>query len=255
MDAITQWMANDSPYTAGVSIYATLPQHNKILLRNFQKKETILLHEKLKYELQKYLNEVVSIPKATKAIPLPKVGNVVQSKVTEATFVQHIELASLTEAKKQAIYFHELPKELRPILLEANSLFREICLLKVQLNELPAHAEKSALDIQITISKKQKENASCWKKIDYWKEHKIAPRIEVCEFSKLSPAELLRKEQYLFAAISKLNKRLVDNRAQLLTTTSLRDSNRISRAIERQEGNLIVKNDELLTIKRLIHGN
>lgn len=255
MDAITQWMANGSPYKEGVSIYATLPQHNKMLLRNFQKKESVLLHEKLKYELQKCLNEVVRVPKVAKIIPMPIRSNPALVKVPETTFIQHIELESLTAAKKQAIYFHELPEDLRAILLQANALFREMCLLKVQLNDLPEHAEKKALEIQLEIDKKQKENANCWKKIDYWQRHKISPKLEVSEFSKLSPAELLRKEQYLYAAISKLNKRLVDNRAQLLTTSSLRDSNLISRAIERQEGNLIVKNDELLTIKRLIHGD
>jgi hypothetical protein len=197
----------------------------------------------------------LTVSKAAKAVSVSPKTTDAPIKVPQATYVQQIELSVLTEAKKQAIYFHELPEELRPVLLQANTLFKEMCFLKVELNDLPQHAEKKSLEIQLKIDKNQKENANCWKKIDYWQTHKISPKIEVSEFSKLSPAELLRKEQYLFASISKLNKRLVDNRAQLLTTTSLKDHNRISRAIERQEGNLIVKNDELLTIKRLIHGN
>jgi hypothetical protein len=255
MDAITQWIANGTPYEEGIRIYANLPSHNKILLRNFQKKQSEVLSEKLKYELEKYLNEITYIPKKQNTVILPPKITAPEVIVPKATFVQHIELSTLTSAKKQAIYFHELPEELRPVLLQANALFKEMCFLKVELNELPEHAEKKAIEIQLQIDKNQKENANCWTKIDYWQTHKISPKMEVSEFSKLSPAELLRKEQYLFASISKLNKRLVDNRAQLLTTTSLKEHNRISRAIEKQEGNLIVKNDELLTIKRLIHGN
>jgi hypothetical protein len=72
--------------------------------------------------------------------------------------------------------------------------------------------------------------------------------------AKLAPAELLRKEQYLFAAISKLNKRLQLNREASQSVTLLKESNRISNAIRKQENNLIIKNDELQKIKALIHG-
>jgi hypothetical protein len=96
---------------------------------------------------------------------------------------------------------------------------------------------------------------ACWAKIDYWQAHKIAPKMVVSIFSSLSPAELLRKEQYLYADISKLNKRLVENRKELKSTTFIAENNKVARAIAKQEANLIAKNDELIIIKRLINGN
>jgi hypothetical protein len=243
MNAIEQWIKNKMPYAEGVILYETLPSHNKVLLKNFKKKQSALLHEKLKYELKKYLVPVVVIKNATPEVePKPK------------DIVQYIEHVVVQEKTKQALYFHELPEELRPVLLEANMLFKEICLLKVQLNDLPAHAEIKALEIITAIASKRKQNANCWKKLDYWQEHKTAPKEVVSSFENVSPAQLLRKEQYHYAAISKLETRLKANRVKIKSVTNVSEHNKLQRAIAKQESNLIVKNDELLMIKKLING-
>jgi hypothetical protein len=251
MNAIETWFKNSTPYDEGVLIFETIPGHNKVLLKNFKRKKSIQLHEKLKYELRKFLKEINAPAKKE----VQKIGQIFKDQnFSKVSVVQYIEQSNLEVQQKQAIYFHELPTELRPFLLEANTLFKEMCFLKVQLNEIPAHAEEKALEIQIAINAKQKANANSWKKIDYWQKHKVAPTEKPSEFLKLAPAELLRKEQYLFAAISKLNKRLQLNREASQSVTLLKESNRISNAIRKQENNLIIKNDELQKIKALIHG-
>lgn len=255
MNAIEQWIKNKMPYAEGVTLYETLPSHNKVLLKNFKKKESALLHEKLKYELKKYL---VPVPKTDKTYQ--NGTNVLKSEKTDKTyqngtnFVQYIAQTVTNEQTKQALYFHELPEDLRPVLLEANTLFKEICLLKVQLNDLPAHAEIKALEIITAIASKRKQNANCWKKLDYWQEHKTAPKEVVSSFENVSPAQLLRKEQYHYAAISKLETRLKANRIKIKSVTNVAEHNKLQRAIAKQESNLIVKNDELLMIKKLING-
>ncbi|MCD8529325.1 MAG: hypothetical protein LRY25_00335 [Flavobacterium sp.] len=38
MNAIEQWKANGTPYNEGVLLYASLPTHNKVLLKKLPKK-------------------------------------------------------------------------------------------------------------------------------------------------------------------------------------------------------------------------
>jgi len=260
MNAIEQWKENGTPYDEGVLLYASFPTHNKNLLKNFQRKQTAQLLEKLKYELSKIDKSVktAEIDKnlhiCKKTAKSDKNGNFGQ-KVSTPSVVQYIEQQQTQYATKQALYFHELPTELRPILLEANTLFKEMCFLKVQLNELPAEAENKALSLQIDIAKKQKQNALCWEKLDYWKTHKVAPKEAKTEFESLSPANMLKKEQHLFASISKMKKRLLQNKEILKTANGVSEVNKLQRTIAKQESTLIAKNEELLTIKRLIDGN
>jgi len=245
MIIIEQWLYNGSSYSEGVLLYAQQSGCNKVLLSKFQKKETPLLHEKLKYELKKLL----SVPKAVSQ-PNTTLHKVVQPKSVKQAVTLQIE----TEEKKQAVLFHELPPELRPVLLEANTLFREMCLLKVQLNELPAHAEKEALKIQLLINSKRKRNQSCWSEIEYFQTHKVLLQKKADELEKLSPAQLIRKEQLLFSAISKLKKRKSENEKQLETTEDLNTKNKLTRALMKQEENIIIKKEQLDKIKTLING-
>lgn len=250
MNAIEQWKANGTHYQEGVLLYASFPTHNKTLLKNFQRKENAQLLEKLKYELSKIDKSVKVTPIKNEVVEKPNIGQ----KVSTPNVVQYIEHQQTQYTTKQALYFHELPTELRPILLEANTLFKEMCLLKVQLNELPEEAESKALSIQIDITKKQKQNALCWEKLDYWKTHKVAPKEAKSKFEILTPANLVKQEQYLFASISKMKKRLESNRELLKTTVGVIELNKLQRTIAKQESTLIAKNEELLKIKALING-
>jgi hypothetical protein len=248
MNAIEQWKANGTPYKEGVLLYASLPTHNKMLLKNFQKKQSPQLLEKLKYELSK-------IDKSEKVIEKPIIRQIVSKQnVSKIDVVQYIEQQQTNHQTKQALYFHELPTEMRPFLLEANTLFKEMCFLKVQLNELPDEAELKAIEIQLQINQKQKRNALCWEKIDYWKTHKVAPKEAKSKFETLTPANLVKQEQYLFASISKMKKRLAENKEQLKTANGVNEVNKLQRAVAKQESTLIAKNEELIKIKSLING-
>lgn len=262
MNAIEQWKANGNPYKEGVLLYATFPTHNKMLLKNFQKKQSPQLQEKLKYELSKIENSAKANGQE-KTIKIVISNQPISKKSISATHsnvsnvqevVQYIEHQQTNYTTKQALYFHELPEELRPVLLEANQLFKEMCLLKVQLNELPASSEKMALEVQIQIANKQKKNALCWQKLDYWKTHKVAPKEAKGKFEALSPANLVKQEQYLFASISKMKKRLEENKELLKVANAVNEVNKLQRSIAKQEGTLIAKNDELIKVKSLING-
>ena len=242
MSALQQWFDNKCPYQEGVLLYASLKCCNKMLLANFNKKKSPILYEKLKYELSKHLSKPIVVKP------------IVQYTAQKTTVKELVPNTASTSEKKEAIFFHQLPEELRPVLLEANNLFKEMCLLKVQLNELPAHAEKKALEIQLEITNRKKVNSLCWKRIDYFQKHKVMLQEKQSEIKNLSPAEMLRKEQYLFASISKLKKRCAENKLGLINTTSLKENNDLNRKIAKQEANILNQETELQNLKDLIHG-
>lgn len=241
MEIIQKWFDDGCDYASGVVIYKNLPKHNPTLLKTFQRKQNSFNLEKLKNELKKFgdrniqISFVTEIKKAvSNAVPVGK--SVIESE------------------KKQAVLFHELPEALRPVLLEANQLFKENCLLKVNLNELPEHAEKAALEIQLKINGNIKQNAICWKKIDFFLEHRVIAETPKSEFEGLTPAGLLRAQQLLYASISKLNTRLKNNKEVLKTVEYVHIKSKIERQIFKQEENLLKQNEKLIIISNLIDG-
>ncbi len=242
MEIIQNWLSNGCDYASGVVIYSNLPHRNALLLKSFQKKDNSFNREKLKYELKKFGE------KYTQNAFSENVKNEVAKVIHEP------QKSNSENEKKQNVLFYQLPEALRPVLLEANQLFKENCLLKVNLNELPEHAEKAALELQIKIYSNIRKNELCWQKIDLFFEKRIISDTPKSEFSDLTPEAKLRKQQLLYASISKLNTRLIQNRAKLKTVESVAEKSKIDRMISKQETNLLRKNEELITISNLIDG-
>lgn len=243
MEIIQNWFENGCDYTSGTLIYKELPKHNPILLKSFQKKQNSFNSEKLKHELKKFIvkyHQTIYVDDVKKAII--HVISTVPEKISE-------------KENKQAILFHELPEPLRPVLLDANQLFKETCLLKVNLNELPPHAEKAALELQIKIHNNIRKNELCWQKIDLYLEKRIIPETPKSEFDSLTPEGKLRTQQLLYASISKLNTRLKANREKLKTAEYVSLKIKIERVIIKQEQNLLIQNEKLIFISNLIDGN
>ena len=117
MEILQNWLESGCDYAKGVVIYGNLPKHNPLLLKSFKKKHNSFNAEKLKYELKKFIDKyeqlefVTEIKQAVSAVVVP-----VQNSVSE-------------KEQKQAVLFHQLPEPLRPVLLEANQLFKENCML------------------------------------------------------------------------------------------------------------------------------
>ncbi len=237
MESINKWFENNCPYSEGVAIYSSLKTPNANLLRLFKLKESAANLEKLKYELGKF--KKASSPAA---LPTPEKPTV------------NIEATAVAIEKKQQLMFHELPPELRPELLKANELFRKNCYLKVTLNDLPDEAEDEAIELQMQISDNLKKNRLCWKKIDFWTEHRQLPKEVTSGFEKLTGAQLVKKQQYLFQNISKMQKRFDENLRLLSTADTISNKSRLQRLITKQDADLIQKNEELQIITNLIDG-
>lgn len=237
MESIEKWFTNNCPYPEGVVLYSELKTPNANLLRLFKLKESPANLEKLKYELGKFKNS-----------PTPAI------KPTPEKPIVNIEATAIAAEKKQQLMFHELPPELRPELLKANELFRKNCFLKVTLNDLPAEAEDEALELQMQISDNLKKNRLCWKKIDFWLEYRQLPKEVTSGFEKLTGAQLVKKQQYLFQNISKMKRRFDENIKELSATENITKKARLKRLITKQDADLIQKNEELQIINKLIDG-
>ena len=241
MEAIDQWFNDNCPYFKGVELYETIPGRNANILRFLKLKESVPNLEKLKYELGKF-----------RPIAIPEKKELQENSVITKTI--KIEASAIAVEKKQQLMFHNLPPELRPVLLKANELFRKNCYLKVTLNDLPINAEAEALKIQIEISENFQANELCWKKIDYWLEHRQLPKEITLGFDQYTPAQLVKRQQYLFQNISKMKKRFEENLKLLSSTEDTAAKSRIQRMVAKQDGDLIKKNEELQIITRLING-
>lgn len=236
MERVEKWFSDNCPYAEGVAIYSESKSPNANLLRLF-KKQSSANFEKLKYELGKLRNSAA--PVITKITEKPKLN---------------IEATAIAVEKKQQLMFHDLPPELRPELLKANELFRKNCFLKVTLNDLDPDAEEEALRVQMQISDNFKINRICWKKIDFWLEHRQLPKELTSGFEKLTAAQLVKKQQYLFQNISKMKKRFDENLNLISTMESISGKARLQKLATKQDADLIKKNEELQIITKLIDG-
>ena len=148
----------------------------------------------------------------------------------------------------------QLPEELRGVLLTANLKWKENCILKLQLNALPDDAEKEAIGIQLKIANNWKENALCWKQIDYYLEHKQLLALEENSFDGLTAAQLVKRRQYHFQNVSKLNKKIKNNREILEATSNVKTKATLERILAKDEAKLLRLQNELQTLKQLIDG-
>lgn len=251
MEEVNQWFESEFIFATGVELYKKHAKVNVNLLRMFSK-ETPFTKEKLKYELQKLCKSssntiVISKAKENSGIAIiPRIPIISVEETIEKSFEE--------KNKKNAVFFHQLPPELQPELLKANTYWKENCLLKVQLNNLPDNAEAEALELQFKIADNWKANSLCWKKIDHYLEFRQLPKNDLSEFDNLTPAQLLRKQQLLYQNISKMKKRLEENKEILLDPKNNQEKARLEKLVAKQNKDLISKEDELVNVTRIIDG-
>lgn len=235
MESVNTWFENGCGYWPGVELYATTKGAKPTLLRNLRKKESAENLQKLKYELEPFRTAPAPVPQPK---PAPK-----QTKPT---------VKAIPVPETNPVLFHSLPAALRPVLLEANACFREACMLKAELNDLPADAEQEALRLQLKIFSLMKKNALCWERIDHWERHGRTLVEEKPTFQKLSGGLQAKRQALLFSSISKLKKRLQANIDMLANTTDLKQRTRLEKNVAKQSGNLLNQETQLAELTALI---
>jgi len=243
---VEEWIAAGCDYGSGVALYNEIGK-NKLLKNNFARNKSIANQKKLEYELRKFL----PVDEKEKSVKRNPIVDIALKAIEVEAIVEH-QVQQYESNQPELI--KQLPEELLPVLFRANLLFRESCILKLQLNNMPDEAEAECLKIQLQIDDKLKENRLCWKQIDHYLEHKQLPKIAKSQFDNLTPAKLVKRQQYHFQNISKLKKRITENRKVLSTTDSVSVKARLERTLAKQESDLLAKENELQTLTNLVNG-
>lgn len=253
-NVIQEWFDAGKPYDAGVALFEHYGR-NKLLLRNFKRLQNASNEKKLEYELGKFLPKDTKTAESAKSdIFIPKEEKKAESAKSDINLDIVIEEQIKDYEGKQLELVKQLPEELISVLLRANLKWKENCILKLKLNALPDEAENEALKLQLQIDANWKENQLCWKQIDYYLQHKILPKEPKSQFDNLTAPELVKRQQYHFQNISKLKKRLKDNRIALGNTDSVKVKSKLERTIAKQESDLLAKEKELEIITNLVNG-
>lgn len=248
---ISDWLsAENRDYQTGLVLYASV-RCNRNILKMLQRKESQANRDKLFYELGKFA-------------PKTAVSHFREAFVEDVQELSHdIQTAVITlaagyvataEESRDRLMFHDLPADLRPELLKKNQAFAEMCMLKIQLNELAPEKEREAFTIQVKIAELQKTRDLCWKKLDYWLEHRSVPEPEVVDFASLTPEQKVKRQQLLFASISKLKSRVNEYQTKLATDLPVKTKASLERKLLKSKTNLISKESELLALTNLIEG-
>lgn len=260
MESISNWLKNKGSYSEGVALYAAMPGMKPTLLKVLQKGENVVNRDKLNYELKK-------------AVPAKNIKPIIMGVDWGNHDVSAYTLAQKTADKgmkivagtvgrtpsppaepkpKTSLLYHQLPLELRADLQAANKLFNDNCLLKTQLNELPAEMESEALAIQLQIWHNIKQSENHWARINFWQAHKRLPAKVVIQPEKLNPFYLAKRQQNLFSSRGKIKKRVAVTEAELAQATKPKDKTRLQKQLAKQTENLLKQEKELLDITALI---
>lgn len=239
---IQDWFSSGCDYASGVALYSKLKHSNALTLRRLMKKESATNLMTLKYELKK-AQTLNSKTKTTTKKPQPK-KKPQPLKVVPAAY---------KEPARQPMYMHNTPKELRPLLSEAHTLFIKCCELKSILNETPGSV--NTYDLQLEIDEKLKRNQWCWQQITFFKEHGTLPKSTPSEFETLTSAQLIKRQQYKWQAKCKAEKLIEKYEAELASPEPINKRVLIENKLRLKKEKLIGIEKDLLTLSELINGN
>lgn len=250
MGTVKEWFDSDKDYQKGVELYLKYGK-NSNLKNRFQMNDSKYNRDKLEYELSKFLDVPVAHKPVVSKVDLSispdgNFNTVSTEAVAEVTIVEN--------EQKTALLFDDLPPTVRPFLLEANNAFKELCLLKTELNEVPDEDEEKAFGIQKKMEALRTVNENAWRKIDYFLQ--TGKEIEVKEelLTDLSPAQLVKRQQLQFQKVSKDKKSIEVLMQQLAGSESSLIKQKLKNKIEKAKHKLLIDEDILLKINSLVDG-
>jgi len=246
MQAITDWFNGSKDYNVGVAIYATLPNKKHAVLKRLNRGRNNYNMATLVSELRKVKMQPPK-PKRKKVIPPLQIQPITQDVI-------NIEASRKLQAQQSItrefsnVRLGDLPPELRPKFLKAQSIFYQMIELKFALNDLPAKAETSALKMQLQIEVLDEQRDTIWTELHHWKNHKTLLEVPEDDFSNLDKYQLDKKRRNLRSSVSKIKTRIDAWYIDLDAETHPHKQKLIENKINRSE-KLLVKHD--MNIKKI----
>jgi hypothetical protein len=233
---IKEWFANGCNYDDGVAIYATLQTAKPNLLQLFKRKKTASFLEKLKYELSKHKDDVSSFT------PL----QIVKEKKENTAITLHKEPPAY-----KPVLISDFPVALHPVYIQQKNDFAIACSLKIQLNNLPAEDEETALKLCLEIDRLFNAIELAWKKLDHYTAHKTILEVQTNDFSGLTPAQQIQRRNTKRSNLTKAKKRLEVLRSRASLNKSQQTKKEV--AIEKQLSKINQIEEDILTLTNLIN--
>lgn len=250
MDSITAWFSGSKDYYEGVALYASLPIKKTRILKNLNRGKNNRNMSMLVSELRKYNAKPKKVTKPVQVIvEVPRHPD--QDQINQ----EHRRTHLATESQKHefgGIRLGDLPAELRPRFLRAQSVFYQMIELKFVLNDLPDKDADSALSIMLQIVQLDEERDTIWEELHHWKKHRTMLTVPEDDFSNLDPKALWRKKRNLEANITKISKRVDQRYSDLEAETNKHDQLLIESSIRKSENTLHQHKVNLEKIKKLI---
>lgn len=193
MEAITQWFKGEQEYYTGVALYASLPEKKLSVVRRLNRGKNNHNMATLVSELRKLKN----IPKITQKPEKPIFYKKITQEVINIKTQRQQQANESLKREFGGIKLGDLPAELRPEFLKAQSVFYQMIELKFALNDLPAEAEEDALKIQLQIEALDDTRDAIWAALHHWKTHKTLLDTPKNNFEDLDKFQLDKKRRNL----------------------------------------------------------
>lgn len=250
MQAITDWFNGTKDYNVGVALYASLPGKKIAVLKRLNRGRNNHNMATLVSELRKLKTLPPKPTKKKIVIPTPKQPTTQAVINTKAT--RNHQAQQSVNREFGMVKLGDLPPQLRPKFLKAQTVFYNMIELKFALNDLPASAEESALKIQLQIEALDDQRDAIWTELHHWKNHKTLLEVPEDDFSKLDKFELDKTRRNLRSSVSKINTRINTWYNQLDTETHPHKQKLLENKINRSEKLLLAHEMNIKKLNELI---
>lgn len=259
MQQIDNWFSNSKDYHEGVAIYASLPIKHPRLLQQLNQGKTNTNMATLVSELRKYNN--TTLLRDTKQSVQPKKVNLKVDLLPKTTTQTTINIDAERKQQTNAsitrefagIKMGDLPPELRPKFLRAQSVFYQMIELKFALNDLLPEAQESALSIILQIEGLDEERDIIWAELHHWKAHKtLLVTTAPSDYSTKTPLQLDQQKRNLRSSITKISKRIDGWYLELANETKPHNQRLIENKINKSEKLLFKHEQHINTINKML---
>lgn len=232
---ILEWLQTNGDYNTGLQLYQQSNVFKATLYKTLVKKNNPANYSKLRYELKK------TTPTQHSPTP-PLVKKTVQQTAKPKG----------TTAVANQLFLHSLPPELREDYLLQKQQFAKVCFLHTDLVALHPEQEQEALALCMEIETLWENINHVWKRLDFYKQHKIVVQTKQQDFSLLPPAKLLQKRNNVRANITKHQKKLAILLTDNTNKTTLEKLKKHQQKLRQKEQIILTNNALLLQLNQVI---
>lgn len=236
---IQEWFDTGCDYEAGVILYSKFSK-NKVQLRLFQSRNSVLNLRKLKFELRKIQHQ----KPALKYKPVAR-----EIKKNDRVKVEDSPEKRVITSKPISAY----PVELHDVYKLRIQTFLKAATLKIQLNKVEEDEWETALELQSEIWELLQKNQKCWGILEHYDATgQILPTKSKRNFSNLSAQARVNERQRLYVRVSKRRRTIENMEADFSKETNEAKKGRLQKNILKKKKQLQHLQNDIDALSKLI---